>query len=114
MAGPETPNETTGPNSGSSIPAMATGTPVAAYPVDGPLEVLGRPGHGGSGSLGGAMHDDLRQACLAAMQVPRQEARQRAQDFSWSHASRLFMSFLVLARAVPIAAEVVTKPSSGL
>lgn len=96
------------------VEAMATGTPVAAYPVDGPLEVLGRPGHDGSGSLGGAMHHDLRQACLAAMQVPRHEARQRAEDFSWSHASTLFSSFLVPARSVAVAAEVVTKPSSGV
>jgi glycosyltransferase involved in cell wall biosynthesis len=97
------------------VEAMATGTPVAAYPVDGPLEVLGRPNHDGSGSLGGAMHHDLRQACLAAMQVPRHEARQRAQDFGWSHASRLFMSFLVPARSAPMTANVVvTKPSSGL
>ena len=32
------------------------GTPVAAYPVDGPLEVLGRPNADGTGRLGGAMH----------------------------------------------------------
>jgi glycosyltransferase involved in cell wall biosynthesis len=25
------------------LESMAAGTPVAAYPVDGPLEVLGRP-----------------------------------------------------------------------
>ena len=84
------------------VEAMACGTPVAAYPVDGPLEVLGRCDESGR-SLGGAMHDDLQQACFAALAVPRQEARDRALDFSWQHATRLFAGYLVPAR--PRAAE---------
>ncbi|HSV36845.1 MAG TPA: glycosyltransferase family 1 protein [Ramlibacter sp.] len=79
------------------LEAMASGTPVAAYPVDGPLEVLGRRDAYGR-SLGGAMHDDLQQACFAAMAVPRHEARARALDFSWKHATQLFVSFLVAAQ----------------
>jgi glycosyltransferase involved in cell wall biosynthesis len=78
--------------------AMACGTPVAAYPVDGPLTVLARPGPDGAGSLGGAMHEDLQTACFAALSVPRQEARQRALDFSWVQAASLFAGFLVPAR----------------
>jgi len=80
------------------VEAMATGTPVAAYPVDGPLEVLGRRDVHGR-SLGGAMHEDLRHACFAALAVPRHEARARAMDFSWPHATELFASHLVDARA---------------
>jgi glycosyltransferase involved in cell wall biosynthesis len=80
------------------VEAMACGTPVAAYPVDGPLTVLERPDAGGSGSLGGAMHEQLQRACFAALSVSRHEARQRALDFSWSHAAALFESFLVPAR----------------
>lgn len=80
------------------VEAMACGTPVAAYPVDGPLTVLARPGHEGIGSLGGAMHEDLQKACFAALAVPRQDARERAMDFSWSHAAALFADFLVPAR----------------
>jgi glycosyltransferase involved in cell wall biosynthesis len=79
------------------VEAMATGTPVAAYPVDGPLEVLGRRDEQGR-SLGGAMHEDLQQACFSALVVSRHEARARALDFSWSHATALFASFLVPAR----------------
>jgi hypothetical protein len=45
------------------LEAMACGTPVAAFPVDGPLEVLSRTGPDGRGSLGGAMEADLQQAC---------------------------------------------------
>jgi glycosyltransferase involved in cell wall biosynthesis len=96
------------------LEAMACGTPVAAYPVDGPLEVLGRPRDDGRGSLGGSMRDDLRQACYAALAVPRHEARTRALDFSWEQAARLFLSYLVPARQPgrAAAAAAVTKLSS--
>ncbi len=77
------------------LEAMATGTPVAAYPVDGPLEVLGK----GDGSChGGVMEADLQQACYSALAVPRHQARQRALDFSWAHAAQLFESYLVAAK----------------
>jgi glycosyltransferase involved in cell wall biosynthesis len=80
------------------VEAMACGTPVAAFPVDGPLEVLGRHDENGR-TVGGAMDEDLRQACHAALAVPREEARARALDFSWAHSARLFESYLVPARA---------------
>lgn len=77
------------------LEAMACGTPVAAYPVDGPLEVLGKS----DGSChGGVMHDDLKQASYQAMVVPRYQARARALDFSWEHAAQLFEGHLVPAR----------------
>jgi glycosyltransferase involved in cell wall biosynthesis len=94
------------------LEAMACGTPVAAYPVDGPLEVLSRPRYDGRGSLGGAMHEDLQQASYAALGVPRHDARTRAQDFSWAQAARLFAAHLVPARQEVAAAAAVTKLSS--
>lgn len=97
------------------VEAMATGTPVAAFPVDGPLEVLGRAHPDGRGMLGGAMDEDLRLACFGALAVPRHEARSRALDFSWEHASRLFAGYLVPVRqAAPdlAAARAVTGLSS--
>lgn len=93
------------------VEAMACGTPVAAYPVDGPLTVLARPGPDGTGSLGGAMHEDLAAACLAALQVPRHDARRRALDFSWAQAAALFTQHLVPAsgpRAAPGGPALVT------
>ena len=72
--------------------AMACGTPVAAYPVAGPLEVSGaRDGR----ASGGVLDDDLRQAWYAAVAVPRHAARMRALAFSWSHATRVFARHLV-------------------
>lgn len=79
------------------LEAMATGTPVAAYPVDGPLEVLGKA----DGSChGGVMEADLQQAYFAALAVPRHEARLRALDFSWLRAAQLFERYLVPAQTM--------------
>ncbi len=77
------------------LEAMASGTPVAAYPVDGPLEVLGKPD---GSSQGGVMNIDLRTACYSALALPRHEARLRALDFSWAHAAQMFEGYLVQAR----------------
>ena len=80
------------------VEAMACGTPVAAFPVDGPLEVLGRMHPDGLRSVGGAMDADLQQACYQVLAVPRHEARLRALDFSWVLATQLFVRFLVPVR----------------
>jgi glycosyltransferase involved in cell wall biosynthesis len=73
------------------LEAMACGTPVAAFPVDGPFEVL----TASSGDvLGGVLHPDLAEATRQALQVPRQSARDRAYDFSWERASQLFVSYV--------------------
>ncbi len=82
------------------LEAMACGTPVAAFPVDGPLEVLGQHSHADPRAChGGVMDEDLQQACYRALAIPRHEARQRAQAFSWAHAARLFESHLVPVRS---------------
>ncbi|MDW5444929.1 glycosyltransferase family 1 protein [Polaromonas sp. SM01] len=74
------------------LEAMASGTPVAAFPVDGPLEVLGTP----DGRVhGGVLHADLKLAFEGALAVPRHEARARALAFSWAHAAQLFEGNLV-------------------
>ena len=79
------------------VEAMAAGTPVAAYPVDGPLEVLARTTEEGD-RLGGALHDDLETAVKMALCVTRSQARERALDFSWSEATSLFLKNLTLIK----------------
>lgn len=74
------------------LEAMACGTPVAAYPVDGPLEVVGQP------ASGGALQADLSLAWYEALAIPRHAARARALVFSWAHASQVFLGHLVQAR----------------
>lgn len=70
------------------LEAMACGTPVVAYPVEGPLEVMGSP------QRGGALDADLRAAWDRARTIAREEARSRAQDFSWESATHLFFGYL--------------------
>ena len=70
------------------LEAMACGVPVAAYPVDGPLQVMGDSG-------AGALHEDLGEAWHAALKVPRQVARERSLRFGWGRAADLFAAFLV-------------------
>jgi glycosyltransferase involved in cell wall biosynthesis len=74
------------------LEAMACGTPVAAYPVDGPLEVLGLDE---GAARGGCLHEDLEQAWQTALTVPRGQARARAQHFSWEQACQQFLAHLV-------------------
>mgnify|MGYP003599195249 FL=1 len=87
------------------LEAMATGTPVAAYPVDGPTEVLAAaPGQ----PVGGVMHTDLRHAVQQALRIPRADARAHAQRFGWDAAARLFREYLVPARPATLA-----QPAAG-
>lgn len=69
------------------LEALACGTPVAAYPVTGPVDVLG-------GGHAGAMNEDLREACLEALKIDRATAREWAERFSWRAASEQFASHL--------------------
>ncbi len=69
------------------LEAMACGCPVAAYPVTGPLDVLGD-------SPAGVLDEDLELACLRALTIPRELPRAHAQRFSWQAATRTFVSYL--------------------
>lgn len=75
------------------LEAMACGTPVAAYPVDGPQEVL--VNHETGVIKGGILSEDLTKATQLALEIPRTQSRERALEFSWENASNLFLSNLV-------------------
>lgn len=69
------------------LEAMACGTPVAAFPVAGPIDVIKAP-------QAGILDTDLRRACLAALEVPREGVLAHAATFSWQRASEQLLSAL--------------------
>lgn len=95
------------------LEAMACGTPVAAFPVDGPMEVLGA--HQRGVARGGVLDDNLLTASQQALAIPRSEARSRALDFTWGHAAQLFQQYLVPVRHAGVTGfSVVTKSVTSL
>jgi glycosyltransferase involved in cell wall biosynthesis len=71
------------------IEAMACGVPVAAYPVAGPLDVVGAQGRGADGTLPrpvGACHEDLA-AIAQALACHRDDAAAYGASYSWEAAT---------------------------
>jgi len=69
------------------LEALACGLPVAAFPVTGPIDVIADSG-------AGVLHEDLRAACLKALEIDRAVAREHALKFSWAAAARQFAEHL--------------------
>jgi hypothetical protein len=72
------------------IEAMACGVPVAAYPVAGPLDVVGAQGRGADGTLPrpvGACHEDLATAIAQALACHRDDAAAYGASYSWEAAT---------------------------
>ncbi|RAK59241.1 glycosyltransferase family 1 protein [Phenylobacterium hankyongense] len=62
------------------LEAMASGTPVAAYPAPGPIDII--PGSG-AGALAASATEGLREACLDCLKLDRKQVRAFAEKFSW-------------------------------
>ena len=69
------------------LEALACGTPVAAFPVTGPLDVI-------ADHPIGAIDHDLRAACLRALEMSRQTCRNFALERSWENSARQFLGNL--------------------
>ena len=65
------------------IEAMACGTPVAAYPVQGPEDVVDE-------GITGCLNHDLKQAVMDAMMLDRQRVWEGSQRWSWERAWAIF------------------------
>jgi glycosyltransferase involved in cell wall biosynthesis len=74
------------------VEAMASGLPVAAFPVAGPLDVVGDSG-------AGVLSEDLRAACLAALNIPRETPRAHSLNFTWRESARQFLGHIEASRA---------------
>ena len=62
------------------LEAMASGTPVAAYPAPGPIDLIP---NSGAGALAAGASEGLREACLEALKLDRKTVRAYAETFSW-------------------------------
>ncbi len=76
------------------LEALASGLPVAAFPVAGPRDVIGD-------SDAGVLSEDLGLACRQALALSRQGAREFSLRFTWSASARQFLDNVVRVRAAP-------------
>ncbi|HEX8938213.1 MAG TPA: glycosyltransferase family 1 protein [Sphingomicrobium sp.] len=79
-----------------NIEALACGVPVAAYPVPGPIDILGsdnRGMHGGSRPIG-ALDEDLAKAVASALRASRKGAAKEALHYSWEACTERFIGGL--------------------
>ena len=66
------------------LEALACGVPVAAFPVTGPKDVIGDHAIG-------VLDEDLRSACLNALNISREACRAFALTRSWTTSARQFI-----------------------
>lgn len=90
------------------LEALASGVPVAAYPVTGPADILG--GHADAGAL----DDDLRAACLSALGCSRPAARALAESFTWEAATRQFLTNVMQANGAGVTEETMSPAQIGM
>jgi glycosyltransferase involved in cell wall biosynthesis len=73
------------------LEALASGVPIAAFPVSGPIDLVGSSGVG-------ALSEDLKAAALAALDIDPEKCRLRAAEFTWQNSARQFLHNLRLTR----------------
>jgi glycosyltransferase involved in cell wall biosynthesis len=71
------------------LEALASGVPVAAYPVQGPGDILGA-----ATVPVGALDEDLRAATLRALECDPKACRDFALNYSWENCARIFLGHL--------------------
>ena len=75
------------------LEALASGLPIAAYPVSGPKDVIADPGVG-------ILDHDLGRAAHLALALDRLAARAYAEGFSWENSARQFIANMLTANDV--------------
>ena len=74
------------------LEALASGLPVAAFPVTGPRDVIGA-------APVGVLDEDLRKACLAALVIPAQACVDFAAKHTWEASAQAFIDNMADIRA---------------
>jgi glycosyltransferase involved in cell wall biosynthesis len=80
------------------LEALSCGVPVAAYPVPGPLDVIGD-------APVGVLDEDLRTAALRALSIDRAACRAFASRMTWDRCARMFLDNLAVLRRSAKAGE---------
>ncbi|WP_029583447.1 glycosyltransferase family 1 protein [Bradyrhizobium sp. URHD0069] len=75
------------------LEALASGLPVAAFPVTGPRDVIGH-------EPVGVLNDDLRVACLSALEISPQACLNFAGKHTWEASARAFVENITDVRNV--------------
>ena len=70
------------------LEALACGTPVAAYPTEGPIDII-------QNDEVGCLDKDLKKATLKALKKSRKACRKYAEQFSWEKCTDQFLNNLV-------------------
>ncbi len=84
------------------IEALACGLPVAAFPVSGPLDIIGPNGKGPRSHLGrpvGCLDDDLPTAIQSALHCKSTDAAEYGRSFDWDKCTDQFVAALTEAAA---------------
>lgn len=66
------------------LESLACGTPVAAFPVPGPRDIL-------TGTTAGVIDHDLERACLSALSLNRGDALRHAANYTWETCADQFL-----------------------
>ncbi|MFR0688511.1 glycosyltransferase family 4 protein [Enterobacterales bacterium AE_CKDN230030158-1A_HGKHYDSX7] len=80
------------------VEALACGTPVAGFPVPGPLDVLEQ-------CVTGVMDGDLRRACVQALELDRQACARWARGQTWRASAQEFLALQVRLADVSISSD---------
>jgi glycosyltransferase involved in cell wall biosynthesis len=75
------------------LEALASGVPVAAFPVTGPRDVIGS-------APVGVLNDDLKVACLSALKISPQACLEFAARHTWEASARIFVDHISGVRNV--------------
>jgi glycosyltransferase involved in cell wall biosynthesis len=77
------------------LEALACGVPVAGYPVQGPLDIIGAEGRGAHGTLDqaiGCLKTDLAEAIKGALSLSRTHAAEYGAQFCWNICTNQFVN----------------------
>ena len=70
------------------IESMSCGTPVAAYPVTGPIDII-------EDGVTGVMNSDLEIAAIHCLTLDRKVVAENSKKFTWEAATELFVKSLI-------------------